>query len=132
MPRAAVRTSVTGPDGENDILVQAFVGDVEAGRLTAGTLRGDGAVRVRIMQVDKQWRRQGVGTAMYEAAAHAACERYGLPLSSDDTRSPAAEEFWRKQERKGKAVCRLRLGESCFRYWLSCPAPRSLAGRRKR
>lgn len=46
--------------------------------------------------------RKGLGTKLYEVAADAACD-LGLPLVSDQVRSPFAEAFWRKQVAKGRA-----------------------------
>lgn len=46
--------------------------------------------------------RKGLGTKLYEVAADAACD-LGLPLVSDQVRSPFAEAFWRKQRAKGRA-----------------------------
>lgn len=46
----------------------------------------------------------GFGTQMYSAAWQFACES-GYRLASDDTRSEAAERFWKKQESKGRARC---------------------------
>jgi GNAT superfamily N-acetyltransferase len=46
--------------------------------------------------------RRRLGTKLYEVAAEAACT-LGLPLVSDDVRSPFAEAFWRKQTSKGRA-----------------------------
>jgi hypothetical protein len=57
--------------------------------------------RIRVAPSD---RGEGSGTLLYEAALAAACKE-GIPLSSDDYRSRFAEAFWRKQHRKGRAVC---------------------------
>lgn len=82
----------------------------------------------------------GVGTRLYEAAAHVACSS-GRTLTSDDKRSRFSEGFWKKQAKKGRATCDAskpgtRLNDDlsyrgnwkCHRYLLSCPAPASLAG----
>ena len=55
------------------------------------------------IEVDPKWRRRGVGTALYQKAAEISA-RYGLYLVSDTSRSNEAEEFWSKQERKGRAT----------------------------
>ena len=85
---------------------------------------------VDIIMVSAQQKRRGVGTLLWEVAAAESCSRFKAGLISGTTRSPPAERFWRKQEKKGRAVC---LGESgskkrpCLQYQLPCPAPASLA-----
>ena len=59
---------------------------------------------VGTVRVAETHQRCGVGTQLYTRAARKAREA-GLPLVSDTTRSDAAESFWQKQERKGRAVC---------------------------
>lgn len=94
----------------------------------------------KIVMVGQSWvaakhRRKGFGTALYEAAAQAACEIFGAPLASGESRSAAAEAFWRKQERKGRAQCTQESGSKkrpCIEYVLSCPAPTNLGKPRKR
>lgn len=88
---------------------------------------------------------KGIGTKMYERAARIACKARA-PLASDATRTKYSEGFWGKQAKKGRATCVARAGGvrleagtfepkgrlSCRHYALTCPAPRSLAGLRKR
>jgi GNAT superfamily N-acetyltransferase len=52
--------------------------------------------------VGEAYRREGVATAMYQAAAERAAAR-GLHLASDTSLSRMASGFWRKQARKGRA-----------------------------
>lgn len=59
---------------------------------------------VGTVRVAEKYHRCGVGTQLYTRAAALARER-GVPLVSDSTRSEAAEMFWQKQERKGRATC---------------------------
>jgi len=87
-------------------------------------------MKVRQINVVPGAQRQRIGTGLYERAAKIACKEYGVPLASDTDRSAKAEAFWKKQEAKGRAERReSRHGEY---YALSCPAPRSLAGARRR
>jgi GNAT superfamily N-acetyltransferase len=73
---------------------------------------------------------KGLATKLYEAAAQEACKR-GAPLASDSVRFPGSDGFWRKQLRKGRARDVFdKRGQQ--RFALSCPAPSSLAGLRKR
>lgn len=92
------------------------------------------------VEVDPEVRRCGIATALYEAAARAACKEFKAPLHSDKERSRAAQGFWQKQIAKGRAVC-IKATEpgrddyegpisnrgGCELYKLSCPAPKSLA-----
>jgi len=82
--------------------------------------------------------RQRIGTPAYEIAAQEAC-RQGRRLTSDDVRSPFAEAFWRKQAKKGRAVC-LTKGEAGGNVWrsdslpipASLPQPKTIRGKRDR
>ena len=65
---------------------------------------GPSRTMVRTMEVSSQLRRSGLGTRLYEQALKDSCRR-GAPLESDSTRSPFAEAFWLKQQKKGRAVC---------------------------
>lgn len=68
------------------------------------------------------------GTRLYEHAARLSCDLVGGPLASDDdgNRSTSAEAFWKKQVAKGRAE------KIEHRYALTCPAPKSLEGLRRR
>ena len=57
------------------------------------------------ISIDKDMRRTGIGTALYEAAARLSCQRFKKPLASDNVRSPMADQFWRKQYIKQRAHC---------------------------
>lgn len=62
------------------------------------------------IQVADTAQRSGIGTRMYEQFAADACAA-GLELASDVLRSHFAEAFWKKQEAKGRVVCRAGKGE---------------------
>lgn len=116
------------------------------GRIDAAVI-GKHAV-VRKIHVDSDYRGRGYGARLWLAAAQAACADYGVPLASDDIRTPAAEAFWTKQVRKRRARCidasgggkmdpetgavKTKGGWTCRRYTLKCPAPRSLGNGAKR
>lgn len=95
---------------------------------------GKEVVRVHEIAVDRQHRRQGIGTRLYARAAALACHRFRLPLASNVLRSDDSEAFWQRQVRKGRAECLqwpsgpAQEGKSCAEYILSCPPPRSLSG----
>lgn len=76
-------------------------------------------------RVEPELQRCGVGTKLYTAMAHEACNR-GYPLASDDNLSVGSQGFWQKQVRNGRAMLR-RTGYGKGRYFLSCPAPTTLA-----
>ncbi len=59
---------------------------------------------VGTVRVADTHQRCGVGTQLYTRAA-AIARKLRMPLVSDSTRSEAAEMFWQKQERKGRATC---------------------------
>lgn len=111
---------------------------------------GDGlAPRVTHIEVNEDARKCGIGTKLYEQAAKVSCKTFKQPLHSDIERSRAADGFWQKQVRKGRATC-VKPAEytrdvailedgpaqgrsGCYQYALKqCPAPASLAGRRRR
>lgn len=71
---------------------------------TAEAYTKEGRMVVGAADVPETARRGGVGTALYETLVEVSCKA-GLPLASDDFRSPFAEAFWRKQVAKGRAYC---------------------------
>lgn len=60
--------------------------------------------RVNNSKVELAFRGQGIGKALYNAAAAHAC-RNRRKLVSDTQRSEWAEAFWRTQARRGRARC---------------------------
>jgi hypothetical protein len=72
--------------------------------------------------------RRGIATALYEAAARESCKVFEQPLRSDTRRRDGAQEFWDKQVAKGRA----RFLPEAGQFELTCPAPASLAGLRRR
>lgn len=73
------------------------VGSVQA-------LLRDDKLKVGWIDLDPEYRGGGAGTLLYEAVVDHACA-VGLPVVSDDFRSPFAEAFWRKQHRKRRVRC---------------------------
>jgi len=110
MPSCTTRNGLrvcSRPRSGNDLIItveDARGRDVGEALLDARTLRGRPVLRITAIDVIESARHQGVGTAMYEEALALACAR-GERLVSDFTRSEYAEAFWRKQRRKGRAVC---------------------------
>lgn len=63
-----------------------------------------GLCETGLIEVEEPFRRQRVGTALYEAALDEICKRRKF-MVSDITRSAFAEAFWRKQVARGRAKC---------------------------
>lgn len=99
------------------------------------------------IRVERSLQRKGIGTRLYLNAAKFACKQWGVPLASDTARTAESESFWQKQVRKGRAKCidsrqpgqRIVYNDleaqgdwPCARFALSCPAPRSLRGAKRR
>lgn len=77
--------------------------------------------------------RHGIGTKLYEAAARGSCRSFRQPLSSDKDLSDGSRGFWEKQLRKGRARCLFTNdAKQCVHFELACPAPKSLAGARRK
>lgn len=105
-----------------------------------------GRYMVANTRVNATVQRCGVGTKLYEAAAQFGCTQLGAPLRSDYGRSAAAQSFWEKQVKKGRATCAKWIaGEveapdtresaygrgNCDHYVLTCPIE-TLSRRRRR
>lgn len=114
--------------------VEAFDGDRQVGSVCAAPVDQGRRNYVVGSEVEEPYRRRGIAAEMYRRLAEASCAR-GAPLSSDVLLSDEAEGFWQKQIRKKRARrvrYTRRIGKHTVRghfYVLSCPAPRSLAGR---
>ena len=59
---------------------------------------------VKTIEVNESARRKGVGTKLYEAAANEACRRRGRLASVGRNPGAHSNDFWEKQEAKGRAV----------------------------
>jgi len=105
-------------------------------------VKADGVPYVSDIRVSPQMQRCGLGTKLYEQAAQYTCEAFKKPLHSDVERSAMSDGFWKKQVKKGRAVCTVQAQEpasstpdwipvegrsGCARYRLSCPAPIDLS-----
>jgi len=80
---------------------------------------------VKTIEVDEKVRRRGVATKLYEAAANEACRRRGHLASVGRNPGAYSNDFWEKQEAKGRAV-RVRQpgGQPAF-VLVECPASRA-------
>lgn len=97
------------------------------------TMENVEVAKVVSIRVDEKWRREGIGTKLYEAAAKEACRKFKRPLASDRSRSSMADGFWEKQVRKGRAVCaQSREDGSCVFYRLKDCGVKDLSGLRKK
>jgi GNAT superfamily N-acetyltransferase len=138
------------------LMISAYVGSRKVGFIT---LRNK--ISVGFIDVHPSMQRCGLGTRLYEKAAKIACEEAGVGLQSDIERTTASQGFWNKQVAKGRAHCvepasdemeqyidrRKQQGIAptgeeeitpsmgrggCYFFKLQCPAPKSLAGKRRR
>lgn len=134
-----VREALNPNDRLGPVAIKAFVGPRQVGIITIRNL-----ISVGFVDVHPGMQRCGLGTRLYEKAAKITCEG-GHGLRSDIERTAASQGFWEKQVRKGRAECAERvepqtapdnesiLGRGgCDHYRLKCPAPTSLAGRKRR
>lgn len=86
------------------------------------------------IKTEEAYRGKGVATRIYEAAARMSCLKFKAPMASDTQRTTAADAFWKKQFKKGRAVkfnipkANRALGSRATIFALSCPAPKSLKG----
>lgn len=144
MPRApALTMKVTShrPRGEAPFhVLTAYQGRKSVGHMELEPTKAGKHEILRVAFAEVETPGQGIGTKMYERAARFACSK-GMPLGSDKLRTRFSTGFWRKQAKKGRAVCVVRSGGvrlsddfyaqgrwECGHYALSCPAPRSLKG----
>jgi GNAT superfamily N-acetyltransferase len=93
---------------------------------------------VVFIYVFEEFRGRKVGQALWTAAANLTCQVWNVPLASDTVRVKEADAFWRKQAARGRAQ-RVDYGDRMTAarrhldyYKLTCPAPASLDGTRKR
>lgn len=156
MPARRKRAAATSPLKDVEIttaahswpsvhVVQAHLHGREVGYMELEEVEGPRDQRLlKVAFVEVKKKSIGIGTKLYEKAAAFACARK-RPLASDDARTSAAQGFWLKQARKGRATCLRGSGRAtaltkgygekglwaCGQYALSCPAPRSLAAARR-
>lgn len=117
-------------------------GEVPCGYIKAVKAKGKVARRVvyyvRDVDVKEGFRRQGIATALYSAAAQEACSLRGHLASLGENRNPHAHshDFWAKQAQKGRAIAvrtrSAKSGQAFFPTFIitDCPAP-SLGGARR-
>lgn len=98
--KGAIETQACADGGGAHI--RAFFDGEEVGSLSLDADRC--ALVVGMIHVDDEAKRKGIGTALYEAAVDLGCKTK-LAIRSDNTRSPFAEAFWMKQQRKARAMC---------------------------
>lgn len=159
MPARRKRAAATSPLKDVEIttaahswpsvyVVQAHLHGREVGYMEIEEVDGPRDQRLlKVAFVEVKKKSIGIGTKLYEKAAAFACARR-RSLASDDARTSAAQGFWLKQARKGRATCLRGSGRAtaltkgyggygerglwaCGQYALTCPAPRSLAAARR-
>jgi GNAT superfamily N-acetyltransferase len=156
MPARRKRAAATSPLKDVEIttaphswpsvhVVQAHLHGREVGYMELEEVEGPRDQRLlKVAFVEVRRKGVGIGTKLYEKAAAFAC-KLKRPLASDDARTSAAQGFWLKQARKGRATCLRGSGRAtaltkgyaekglwaCGQYALTCPAPKSLAAARR-
>lgn len=88
-------------DSEPEFSVTALCSKKYCGDLSVAFEHGDWIVANIFVKDD--FRRKGVATKLYEAAAKEACKRGGT-LASKERLSEGSKGFWEKQLIKGRAV----------------------------
>ena len=104
--------------------ITAFDGDARVGAIVVRQHRWLPGAPFGVEHVYATRQRERIGTQLYEAAAREACRR-GFPFMSDMERSPEADAFWRKQERKGRATRKITtlVDSEVDYFFVGCPAP---------
>lgn len=67
-------------------------------------IAGKAAWVVRNVHVPEGFRRQGIATKLYEAAAQAACRRRGRLVSAARNPGAHSNDFWSKQDARGRVL----------------------------
>lgn len=105
MPGCTVEEQDTGT--ENSLRFDAFCKGAEAGSIRVhkarSKIKGKTVWTVDNVNVGYSFRRQGVATKLYEAAAQAVCRRRGSLASIERDYGAHSMDFWLKQEAKGRA-----------------------------
>jgi GNAT superfamily N-acetyltransferase len=92
-------------DGDDEFSIEVF--QIASGKRVGSLFavrKGPEHLKVNEIHVNPFYRRQKLGTALYELLQKKACAE-GRQVISDELRSHFAEGFWRKQESKGRATC---------------------------
>lgn len=99
-------------------------GRIEAHRM-GRKVGGRVAYKVMRIDVDIEYRRKGVATKLYEAAANEACRRRSRLASTERNPGAHSTDFWKKQVAKGRAKAIPVRGADPDRYTqyllLDCP-----------
>jgi GNAT superfamily N-acetyltransferase len=104
-PGCTVEEQDTG--AKNSLRFDAFCKGAEAGSIRVhkarSKIKGKTVWTVDNVNVGYSFRRQGVATKLYEAAAQAVCRRRGSLASIERDYGAHSMDFWLKQEAKGRA-----------------------------
>jgi len=125
-------------EGRKHVSFTAFCGkgedEEECGILNVDEDQEERILKIGGVFVYDSYLRQGIATALYEAAAQKACQR-GLRLASTSRIKDAkSNDFWRKQAAKGRVDERQVFGERDVWYLLkNCETSLSgLKGKRRK
>lgn len=103
-------------------------GYIHAARIT---LKGRKVYKVMRVQVEPLFRRRGVATALYTAAAREACARRARLASNERNPGAHSHDFWAKQTAKGRVTPERQRGSKQPVYILDCGVT-DLSGARRR
>jgi GNAT superfamily N-acetyltransferase len=113
--------------GESSGMIETYVDRVpqpKSGKHMRSEAKG---LVVGLVDLNRDIRRKGWGTKLYEAAAKEACARRMPLISNDRTTGAFSNDFWRKQHAKGRArIIGERKGIPV--YALRCTAKDDLSG----
>lgn len=111
--------------GKTSFAFRAYCDGTVCGRIDVYRSRskvgGKVAYAVKNVEVRDVARRKGVGTKLYEAAANEACQRRGRLASVGRNPGAYSNDFWEKQEAKGRAVRVRRPGDQPAFVLVECP-----------
>jgi GNAT superfamily N-acetyltransferase len=110
-------------DGSTEGMLDTFQAGAHAGQ---GIRKGDEIIESVI--VSPEYRRQGAGTKLYEAAAQGACKRGARLVSRDRLPDAKSHNFWAKQARKGRVETHGK-GDDAI-HILDCESASDLSGLR--
>jgi GNAT superfamily N-acetyltransferase len=121
---------------KNQFMYELVCGGERQAAISAARMKVAGKVRYVVTGVNvlESFRRKGLATRLYEAAAGEACRRRA-PLASRERVGGMSRHFWAKQMRKGRAVVLSKRGgyesgDKAPVFSLTCP-PTSLKGIRR-
>lgn len=118
----------------NQIRFDALCDGVLCGRIRAHKTKVSGRVvyTVSDVNVEERNQRRGVATKLYEAAHAGACSRRSRLASTARNAGAFSNDFWRKQEARGRVEVYPHKDPRLVKYVVSSCDTRDLSGLKKR